>query len=110
MRTVIAGGSGFLGRALARALVTAGHDVVALPRRAAAGPSSNGRAAVWTPDGGIGDWAREVDGAAAVVNLAGESIAGHRWRAARKQRILDSRVLATRSLVRAIGAAAQPPP
>jgi len=109
MRTVIAGGSGFLGRALARALVTAGHDVVALTRRPPGGLSSNGRAAAWTPDGGIGDWAREIDGATAVVNLAGESIAGRRWSAAHKRRILESRVLATRSLVHAIGAAAQPP-
>jgi len=109
MRTVIAGGSGFLGRALARALVTAGHDVVTLTRRAAAGPSSNGRAATWAPDGGIGDWARELDGATAVVNLAGESIAGRRWSAAHKRQILESRVLATRSLVHAIGAAAPAP-
>jgi uncharacterized protein (TIGR01777 family) len=109
MRTVIAGGTGFLGRALARALVTAGHDVVALTRRAAAGPSSNGRAVQWTPDGQAGDWAREISGAAAVVNLAGESIAARRWSAAQKRRILDSRVLATRSLVNAIRQAAQPP-
>ena len=109
MRTVLAGGTGFLGRALARALVSAGHDVVALTRRAAAGPSSNGRAVVWTPDGSAGDWAREIDGAAAVVNLAGESIAARRWSAAQKRRIHESRVLATRSLVTAIRQASQPP-
>src|SRR5262245_3053966 len=109
MRTVIAGGTGFLGRALARALVTAGHDVVVLSRRAAAGPSSNGRAVEWSPDGQGGDWVREIDGATAVVNLAGESIAARRWSAAQKQRILESRVLATRSLVNAIRQAAQPP-
>ena len=109
MRTVIAGGTGFLGRALARALVTVGHDVVVLTRRAGAGPSSNGRAVVWSPDGEAGDWRREVDGATAVVNLAGESIAARRWSAAQKRRILESRVLATRSLVNAIRQAAQPP-
>ena len=109
MRTVIAGGTGFLGRALARALVTAGHDVVVLTRRAAVGPSSNGRAVVWSPDGRAGDWAREIDGAAAVVNLAGESIAARRWSAAQKRRILESRVLATRSLVNAIRQVAQAP-
>ena len=44
-----------------------------------------------------------------MVNLAGESIAGKRWTAVQKQRILDSRMLATRSLVAAIQAAAVPP-
>src|SRR5256885_12333033 len=43
-------------------------------------------------------WAAEVDGADAVVNLAGESIAGKRWSSAHKERILDSRLRATRSL------------
>jgi uncharacterized protein (TIGR01777 family) len=50
-----------------------------------------------------------VNGAGAVVNLAGESIAGKRWSAEQKQRILDSRVRATRSLVAAIRDAARPP-
>ncbi len=51
-----------------------------------------------------------VDGAGAVINLAGESIAGKRWTAAQKQRILESRVQATRSLVAAIARATAPPP
>src|SRR5690606_20447988 len=63
----------------------------------------------WTPDGSVGPWGAEIDGAEIVVNLAGESIAGRRWTAAHKQRIRESRVLATRSLVAAIGRAAQPP-
>ena len=109
MRTIIAGGTGFLGRALARALVTAGHDVVGLTRGAGRGPTSGGRTVSWTPDGQAGPWASEVDGATAVVNLAGESIAARRWSAAQKRRIHDSRVLATRSLVEAIRKARQPP-
>jgi len=44
-----------------------------------------------------------------VINLAGESIAGHRWSAAHKQRILDSRVDTTRRLADAIRGAARPP-
>jgi uncharacterized protein (TIGR01777 family) len=56
----------------------------------------------WTPDGSQGSWGAEIAGADAVINLAGESIGAGRWTAARKQRILDSRVLATRSLVGAI--------
>ena len=111
MKIVIAGGSGFLGRPLAAALSADGHDVVTLtrgdgPRRG----QTRSRAVAWAPDGVAGPWAAEVDGAAAVVNLAGESIAGRRWTAAQKQRILDSRRHATRSLVSAIKAAQSPPP
>jgi uncharacterized protein (TIGR01777 family) len=125
MKTVIAGGSGFLGRALARVLVSAGHDLVILTRGPAAAPSSAApstpltkgsstslrasRSVTWIPDGKAGAWARELDGASAVVNLAGESIAARRWSAAQKARIRDSRVLATRSLTTAIRAAAVPP-
>ncbi len=43
------------------------------------------------------------------INLAGESIAGRRWSAGQKQRILDSRLQATKSLREAIGRAATPP-
>jgi uncharacterized protein (TIGR01777 family) len=111
MRIVIAGGSGFLGRPLAAALATDGHDVVTLtrgdgPRRG----QTRSRAVNWTPGGDIGPWAAEIDGAGAVVNLAGETIAGRRWSAAQKARILDSRVRATTSLVAAIQAASTPPP
>ena len=111
IKIVIAGGSGFLGRPLAAALAEQGHEVVTLtrgdgPRRG----QTRSRAAGWTPNGDVGPWAAEIDGAGAVVNLAGEPIAGRRWSAAQKQRILDSRVDATRSLVAAINAAAAPPP
>jgi uncharacterized protein (TIGR01777 family) len=63
----------------------------------------------WDPNGSSGPWAAAIDGADAVVNLAGESIAGKRWTAAHKQRILDSRIGATRSLAAAIRGAASPP-
>jgi uncharacterized protein (TIGR01777 family) len=106
MKIVIAGGTGFLGSALTAALGADGHDVVILTRRSSARP----RDVMWTPNGEIGAWASEVNGAGAIVNLAGESIAAKRWSAAQKQRILDSRILATRSLAAAIGAAATPPP
>jgi uncharacterized protein (TIGR01777 family) len=110
MKIVIAGGSGFLGRPLAAALAADGHDIVTLSRGAAAtGAQARTRAVAWTPDGSIGPWAAEIDGAGAVVNLAGESIAGKRWTAEQKRRILDSRVLATRSLVAAIAGARTPP-
>jgi len=110
MKIVIAGGSGFLGRPLAAALAADGHEIVTLTRSAKAPGSPKARAVAWTPDGSAGAWSAEIDGAGAIVNLAGESIAGRRWSDAQKQRILDSRVSATRSLVAAIAAAKNPPP
>ena len=103
-RIVIAGGSGFLGRALADALAADGHDVVTLSRR-----SGGPRVVAWTPDGSVGPWSSALDGATAVVNLAGASIAGKRWTRAHKQRIRESRIAATRSLVDAIRGASDPP-
>jgi uncharacterized protein (TIGR01777 family) len=109
MKTVIAGGTGFLGAPLVRRLAADGREVVVLTRRPGAPLPPGARAVAWTPSGAAGPWAAELDGAAAVVNLAGESIAGRRWTAAQKRRILDSRLLATRSLAVAIRAAATPP-
>lgn len=109
MPIVIAGGSGFLGQPLARALAQDGHEVVILTRRSPAMGRDGSRAVEWTPDGSVGPWAATVSGAAAVINLAGESIAAKRWTVAQKQRIRDSRVLATRSLAGAIERAPTPP-
>src|SRR5438034_5843581 len=109
MKIVIAGGTGFLGRPLAAALARSGHVPVLLSRRPGTAPS-DARVVAWTPDGSVGPWAAEIDGAGAVINLAGESIAARRWTAVQKQRILDSRVRATGSLVEAIARAAAPPP
>ena len=110
MKIVIAGGTGFLGRPLTERLLAEGHDVVVLTRGGAS--QMPARAVVWSPGDDVGSggrWAGEIDGAYAVVNLAGESIAGRRWSAAHKQHILDSRVGATRSLAAAIGRASRPP-
>ena len=104
MRIVVAGGTGFLGRPLVERLERHGHEMRVLSRR-----PTLPREIAWTPDGTAGAWAAAVDGADAVVNLAGESIAGGRWTAARKKHIRDSRIHATRSLVSAILHAARPP-
>jgi uncharacterized protein len=113
MKVIIAGGTGFLGHPLASSFAAAGHEVVTLSRSGAAMArrgSENPRSIAWTPNGHIGPWAQEIDGAGAVINLAGESIAGHRWTTAHKQRIADSRTNATGSLVAAISMASTPPP
>jgi uncharacterized protein (TIGR01777 family) len=109
MNIVIAGGTGFLGRPLTESLVHAGHDVIVLTRSSSGSIAAGARAVTWNPNGESGPWAAAIDGADAVVNLAGEPIAGKRWTIAHKQRILDSRVHATRSIATAIRGAAAPP-
>jgi uncharacterized protein (TIGR01777 family) len=103
LHVVIAGGTGFLGGALAGALRGSGHRVTVLSRR----PTQPGEAA-WPHDGAAGAES-PIDGADAVVNLAGASIASGRWTAARKADIRNSRVTTTRQLVRAIAAAESKP-
>jgi uncharacterized protein (TIGR01777 family) len=110
MRIVIAGGSGFLGSALARTMAADGHDIIILTRqRSTTSPAPRVSSVTWTPDGTSGAWAHVVNGATAVINLAGESIAAKRWSAQQKQKLRDSRLLATRSLTTAIRQAASPP-
>jgi uncharacterized protein (TIGR01777 family) len=111
MKIVIAGGTGFLGAPLTARLVSDGHHVTVLTRgTAVVSPPGGARLVSWTPGGDGGPWVSEIDGAGAIVNLAGEPIAAARWTEARKQRILESRVQATRSLVDAIRRAGTPPP
>ena len=98
MKIVIAGASGFVGRALTSALRASGHDVFRLVRnRGARAVDEIG----WNPAAGEIDIAR-LQGVGAIINLAGENLAGGRWTAARRERILRSRVDATRTLVTAM--------
>ena len=117
MRIVIAGGTGFVGSPLAEVYAEEGHDVRVLTRSLADGESRHdpgtGKPGItrvgWRPTGEAGRLTQVVDGADAVVNLAGESIGDTRWTPQRKAQLRDSRILATRSLAAAIGAAAAPP-
>jgi uncharacterized protein (TIGR01777 family) len=96
-RIVVAGGSGYVGRALVEALRADGDDVVVLSRSPGA-PGTVG----W--DGRtVGDWAGSLAGALAIVNLSGHSIGAGRWTARRKEQILSSRVESTSAIVDAIG-------
>ena len=109
MRIVIAGGSGFLGHALTQRLRTDGHEIVVLGRGTEAGAEARVRMVHWIPNGEAGPWADEIDGADAVVNLAGAGIADKRWTDARKQLIVNSRVQSTRSLIAALRSASKKP-
>lgn len=104
MKVVIAGGSGFLGRKLVQRLEGDGHVVTVLTRR----PKVS-RDVEWNPDGSPGTLSRHLDGQDVVINLAGEGIADKRWTAARKAALRNSRLQATRTLVRAIAQAPHTP-
>ena len=110
MNIVIAGGSGFLGSALTRALTADGHHVTILTRGgSAAPPQPRVTFLQWEPNGRTGPWAAVVNGTHAVVNLAGESIAARRWSEPQKRKLRESRLMATGSITAAIRQAVTPP-
>ena len=105
-KVVLAGGSGFLGQALARSLSADGYDVVVLGRSAASRDAS-GRFVVW--DGRkLGDWKSELEGAEALFNLTGRSV-DCRYTKENRDLILNSRVDSTRVLGQAVQGCADPP-
>lgn len=115
MRAVIAGGTGLIGRALSENLASSGYDVVLLsrhPERVSNLPAGV-RAEVW--DGRrAGEWASLIEGAGAIINLAGANLSGggllpRRWTEERKRIIKDSRVDSGRALVEAVSQARQKP-
>ncbi len=109
MRVLITGGSGLIGQRLAAALVADGHGVVVLTRRPERADLPAGvEAAGWDGRTSHG-WGPLVDGDTALVNLAGENIAGGRWTAGQKKRIQESRLDAGRAVVEAVGKAPQAP-
>jgi uncharacterized protein (TIGR01777 family) len=105
MRVIISGASGLIGSALSAELRTDGHDVVKLVRRPPAGDGE----IQWDPAKGVLA-ADALDGADAVVHLAGAGIGDHRWTDEYKAEILDSRVSSTTLLAETIAAGAQRPP
>jgi uncharacterized protein (TIGR01777 family) len=104
MKVVIPGGSGQVGNVLARALKRDGHEVVVLSRAPEAGPW---RVVPWDAKT-LGEWAKELDGADVVINLAGRSV-NCRYNAENRRAIKESRVDSTRVVGEAIAEAAKPP-
>jgi len=101
----VTGSSGFLGSALVSSLRNDGHRVIALVRRE---PRPGEDALKWDPSSGaIVPLAASV--ADVVVHLAGESVFGVRWTAAKKRRIRESRVASTRRLTATLARLAKPP-
>jgi uncharacterized protein len=102
MRVVILGGSGLIGAALAKSIAANGNEAVIVsrrPERTAVQPGIS--SAKWdgeTPDG----WQPLLEGALAVVNLAGENIGAKLWSAERKEQLISSRVRSGKALMNAL--------
>ena len=105
-RIIITGGTGLIGRALAFELAAAENEVIILSRHASGAYNlpQSARVHAWDAKTAEG-WSALASGAAAIVNLAGESIAPMPWTAERRRRILQSRVDAGRAVVEAVRAA-----
>lgn len=105
-RVILAGGSGFVGQALAPVLLANGYDVVVLSRGAA---HREGGVDYLQWDGKtLGAWASAIDGAEAIVNLTGKNI-NCRHNAENRREIIRSRVDPVRILGEAIAHCSKPP-
>ncbi len=126
MKVVVTGGTGFIGRPLVASFLDKGAEVTVLTRSGAGRLPAEVKAATWpagttkpgevlqrSPSGGgfagggpperaESRWWEALDGADAVVHLAGESIAARRWTREQKARIRESRIQGTRVLVDAL--------
>jgi uncharacterized protein len=111
MRVIITGGTGQIGRSLSADLAKSGYEVIVLSRNPgrAIGLPAGVRAERWDTRTAQG-WGTLADGALAIVNLAGENLAGAsflpaRWTSERKQLLRQSRLDAGRAVVEAVQAA-----
>lgn len=106
MKVVIPGGSGHLGTLLARSFSSRGDEVVVISRHRPA-ETLPWRWVGW--DGRtVGEWVKEIDGADAVINLAGRSV-NCRYTEENRREVMQSRTDSTRVVGEAIAAAANPP-
>jgi uncharacterized protein (TIGR01777 family) len=109
VKLVLAGGSGQIGTLLARARVDLGDEVVILSRSPAPEQATRGTRSVQWDAVTQGPWSAELDGADAVINLAGRSV-NCRYTATNRALMMDSRVDSTTAVGQAIAACRAPPP
>ncbi len=111
MKVVVTGATGFVGMKLVERLHSLGDRIVVLARNVQKANRQfpkeffpNIDVVGYNPLI-VGDWTDTISGADAIINLAGEPLAGVRWTDQRKQEIRDSRILTTKVLVQAIAKA-----
>lgn len=116
MKVVIAGGTGLIGSALTRRLLEDRHHVIVLsrfPERKSRTIPSDAQIVGWDGRTSAG-WLKHIEGAGAIVNLAGEPLPGEgffpaRWTKARKRAIVQSRLDAGQAIVEAVALAKDRP-
>lgn len=106
-RIILAGGTGFIGGALVKHFSASKWAVVVLTRHPK--PRHDGVKEVAWDGATVGDWARELEGAAAIINLCGKSV-DCRYTAKNRKQLIESRTLPTRAIGEAIARCTQPPP
>ncbi len=109
---VITGATGVIGSVIAGRLIASGENVVVFsrsPRSAAAKVPGAAAYAAWDYDVPKGEWNQYIDGAKAVIHMAGKPLLEERWSEEHKVECYDSRVVGTRNLVAAVNAAARKP-
>jgi uncharacterized protein (TIGR01777 family) len=110
MRVIITGATGFIGKALCKEMQK-DYEIIALSRdmnKATELLAGLAEPIQW--DGQTAEnWADYADGASAIINLAGDNIASGRWRKAKKERILGSRLAASQAVLSAIKEAKKKP-
>ena len=104
MKITLTGASGFIGQQLIERLLQDGHSLHAVGRHR---PGAPVRFSEWDANGGAVP-IEAIEGAEAIIHLAGEPIA-QRWNSAVKKRIRDSRILGTRAIVEAVSGLHQRP-
>jgi uncharacterized protein len=113
VKVLISGSTGLVGSAVIDALNRQGHDLTRLvrpataPRKPKATPAGEVPQIPWNPQSGLLN--SHAEGVEAIIHLAGASIAGHRWTAAWKRELGDSRVSATRNLIASLRRLHRPP-
>jgi uncharacterized protein (TIGR01777 family) len=115
MRVIITGGTGLIGKALAKSLVNNNYEVIILSRspRDTKKAVAGAKMVAWDGKTSQG-WGHFSDGAYAIINFAGASIGGDnflpvRWTPSRKRAILESRLDAGRAVLESIKQAKHKP-
>ena len=103
-RIIITGSTGFIGKTLVNFLSKNGYDVIALTRnlkRAHELFKNQFTLVEWDANTSSG-WLKYVDGSLAIINLAGETIAGGLWTRKRLDKIIQSRLNSIKAVIDAI--------